>query len=102
MARRSLIHGRFDDSEEEPMGGLANLVDIMLVFACGLIAALAVRFGAVPEQQRPSGGQEVVQGTEMPDLPQGIGEAGSGYQSVGTVYRDPQTGKLILVGEQNP
>jgi hypothetical protein len=84
------------------MGGLANLVDIMLVFACGLIAALAVRYGALPEQQQPSGGQEVIQGTEMPDLPRGIGEAGSGYQSVGTVYRDPQTGKLILVGEQTP
>lgn len=83
------------------MGGLANLVDIMLVFACGLIAALAVRYNALPEQQ-PSGGREVIQGTEMPDLPQGVGEAGSGYQSVGTVYRDPQTGKLILVGEQTP
>lgn len=99
MARRGLTHSRFDEPEEEPLGGLSNLVDIVLVFACGLMAALASRYGSLPQQQAPSGGQEVVRGTEMPQLPQGVGEAGSGYQSVGTVYRDPESGKLILVGD---
>ena len=102
MTRRSLLRGRFDDNGEEPMDGLANLVDIVLVFACGLVAVLATRYGTLPEQAAHSGGQEVIQGTEMPELPRGIGEAGSGYQSVGTVYRDPDTGKLILVGEATP
>ena len=31
---------RFDQQDEEPLATLANLLDLMLVFACGLIAAL--------------------------------------------------------------
>ena len=30
----------FLESDEDPLGPMANLVDIILVFACGLIAAL--------------------------------------------------------------
>ena len=30
----------FSKEDDEPLGPLANLVDIILVFACGLIAAL--------------------------------------------------------------
>jgi len=30
----------FLDTDEDPLGPLANLIDIVLVFACGLIAAL--------------------------------------------------------------
>jgi len=37
---RSWRTGQFDNEEQEPLGPLANLIDIMLVFACGLIAAL--------------------------------------------------------------
>ncbi|KJS05913.1 MAG: hypothetical protein VR73_11245 [Gammaproteobacteria bacterium BRH_c0] len=99
MTRRSLLNSRFDESEDEPLGALTNLLDIMLVFACGLIAALAMRSDILLDMQHQDGGQEVIQGTEIPDMPKGLGEAGSGYQSVGTVYRDPASGKLILVGE---
>jgi hypothetical protein len=99
MTRRSLLNSRFDESGEEPLGALTNLLDIMLVFACGLIAALAMRSDILPQMQPQRGGQDVIQGTEIPDMPKGLGEAGSGYQSVGTVYRDPASGKLILVGE---
>lgn len=38
--QRNWSQSRFDSQDEEPLGPLANLVDIMLVFACGLIAAL--------------------------------------------------------------
>lgn len=104
MARRSLnrpgwTHSRFDEPDDEPLGGLSNLVDIVLVFACGLMAALASRYGTLPQSLEAGGTREVVQGTEMPEMPRGVGEVGSGYRSVGTVYRDPSTGKLILVGD---
>ncbi|MCK9468923.1 MAG: DUF2149 domain-containing protein [Porticoccaceae bacterium] len=102
MTRRADLRSRFDD-DQEPMDGLANLVDIVLVFACGLVAVLATRYGVLPTPSTQQGDRElVVEGSELPELPQGIGQAGSGYQSVGTVYRDPQTGKLILVGEATP
>lgn len=101
MRRAAWDRSRFDAPDDEPMGGLSNLVDIVLVFACGLMAALASRYGDLPgaAPSPPAGGQEVVRGTEVPEIPRGVGEAGSGYRSVGTVYRDPDTGKLILVGE---
>lgn len=83
---------RFDHPDDEPLGPLSNLVDIMLVFVCGLIAALAAQQNA-----SPTGGEEITEGREIPEVPRGIGESGSGYESVGQVYRDPETGKLILI-----
>jgi hypothetical protein len=98
MKRRDLLRSRFDGESEEPLGPLANLVDIMLVFACGLIAALFASSEQLQThlQQRS---QVVEQGRELPDLPEGIGEAGQGFEPMGRVYRDPKTGKLILIGE---
>lgn len=98
MKRIPWHHSRFDQQDEDPLGPLANLVDVMLVFICGLIAVL---FSINPEfKQQLKQQQEIKQGQEMPELPQGFGEAGSGFENVGTVYRDPQTGKLIMVGSE--
>ncbi len=95
-----LVRSRFDRFEtqgEDPLGSMANLVDIVLVFACGLIAALVAQSDVMRDHFR-DGGQQVEQGREMPEVPRGLDEAGGGYESVGRVYRDPETGKLILVG----
>ena len=90
---------RFDrDSGADPMAVMGNLVDVMLVFACGLIAALIVRSPELVDALQPTP-REVTQGRELPQMPDAAGEGGAGLQSVGTVYRDPETGKLILVGE---
>lgn len=96
--RHRLTRSRFDGESEEPLGPLANLVDIMLVFACGLIAALFASSEQLHDQlERRS--QPVEQGEELTELPEGMGEAGRGYESLGQVYRDPDTGRMILVGE---
>jgi hypothetical protein len=90
---------RFDqESEGDPMSVMGNLVDVMLVFACGLIAALIVQSPQLIDALEPVQ-QEVKQGRELPEVPETAGEGGAGMESVGTVYRDPETGKLILVGE---
>lgn len=92
-------HSRFDaDDGNDPMGPLANLADIMLVFAVGLMVALAAARGGLEEA---SGGIDVEAGRELPDVPTGAGEAGSGYESVGQVYRDPETGRLIMIGKES-
>ncbi|MEM6794582.1 MAG: DUF2149 domain-containing protein [Acidobacteriota bacterium] len=98
MSGRRFDRSRFDDSEVDPLGPLANLVDIMLVFACGLIAALALARGGAESffQQR----DVVEKGRELPTLPESLsGGAGEGMEPVGQVFRDPETGKLILVGQ---
>ncbi len=93
----------FIDTGEEPLGPLANLVDIMLVFACGLIAALVA---ISPELQQHFDHQQrqrdITLGKELPTTPQTLQQqrqAGEGYESLGQVYRDPKTGKLILIGD---
>lgn len=89
---------RFDEGPEDPMAVMGNLVDVILVFACGLIAALIVRSPELVDALQPQQ-QEIQQGRELPQLPDAAQEGGAGLESVGTVFRDPETGKLILVGE---
>lgn len=103
MRRRRWSSARFDETPEDPQASLVNLVDIMLVFICGLIVALV---SAQPlldlTANAAEGGQQVVEpGRELPELPEGLrGQtAGGGMEPVGQVYRDPKTGKLILVGQ---
>jgi hypothetical protein len=98
---------QFDSQDQEPLGPLANLIDIMLVFACGLIAALValspeleqhfqVNQQAVGEKMQPidSVGKEL---TSTPEALKNKLQSEEGYQSMGQVYRDPKTGKLILI-----
>ena len=98
MNRRRFLHSRFDEQEAEPLGPMANLVDIMLVFACGLIAALAARSGGLADYLQ--GNMEVKSGRELPQMPNQSGQPGSGFEPMGQVYRDPQTGKLYLMEQQ--
>ena len=98
--QRNWSHSRFDSQDEEPLGPLANLVDIMLVFACGLIAALVASQGGLNEHFKQTG-TSVEKGKEIPEMPSSIGQSGSGYESVGKVYRDSKTGKLIMIGDSN-
>lgn len=94
---------RFDDSMEDPQTSLVNLVDIMLVFICGLVVALvSAQRQMQAEVAAASAGSEVVQkGRELAELPEGLRgqQAGEGMQPVGQVFKDPKTGKLILVGQ---
>ena len=100
--RRRWSSARFDDTPEDPQASLVNLVDIMLVFICGLIVALVSAQPQFVTSTRAAGQQQVVeQGRELTEMPEGMrGQAaGAGMEPVGQVYRDPQTGKLILVGQ---
>lgn len=88
-----------------PMDGVANLADVMLVFACGLMLALItywnVDVAAATEQTvDASPGVEITEDvssadgeTESPDQ--------NGLEQYGMVYRDPITGKLYIVTEGN-
>ncbi|AWI74737.1 hypothetical protein CEW83_05515 [Parazoarcus communis] len=106
-------HSAFLDTDEDPLGPMANLIDIVLVFACGLIAALVSfspdlqkHFATEPPQQQQQQRQqqqrrEITLGKELTTVPESIqreAETGSGYEALGQVYRDPKTGKLLLIG----
>lgn len=97
--KRRWSHSRFDQTDDEPLGPLANLVDLMLVFVCGLVAALVAISPDLSKQLKQEQAADIQQGRELPDLPKGMGNSGSGYQPMGKVYQDPETGQLILIRE---
>lgn len=93
----------FITGDEEPLGPLANLVDIVLVFVCGLIAALVAlspdlqkRFESKVQPQDIKLGKELI---KVPEQLKDEMQAGEGLESLGKVYKDPKTGKLILISK---
>lgn len=90
------------DEEINPLDGLANLADIMLVLAAGLLLALIIAWnvdiggtvgGSVPVTQ----GQEVsgMQGFSNNNSQSSVDT--SKYERMGEVYKDPSSGKLYMV-----
>lgn len=92
----------FLEPDEDPLGPMANLVDVILVFVCGLIAALV---SISPDLQSHFKHEKIEQkvnlSRELSSMPQQLEKklGGEGYESLGQVYRDPETGKLILIGK---
>lgn len=88
--------GRFATPEEETVGPMANLLDLMLVFACGLIVALVAM--STQLQDYFTAPQQIIErGQELPEMPQSGEKGGVGMVPVGQVFQDPETGKLILL-----
>ena len=94
--RRNLrTHRKQDDFN--PMDGMANLADVTLVFACGLILALIINWNvdvSSIKTQQPNVTYEV-EGVESDSTQTIDGE--SELEEMGTVYRDPETGKYYVV-----
>lgn len=91
----------FDAADEDPLGPLANLVDIILVFACGLIAALVAYSPDLQQHFGKLERRDITLGKELPRVPEQLDReraTGDGYEALGQVYRDPKTGKLVLIG----
>ncbi|MBR0272313.1 MAG: DUF2149 domain-containing protein [Methanobrevibacter sp.] len=97
--------------EEDPMAGTSNLVDAMLVIAVGFLVfvilswnmqAIVFNEDMTPEQKQQvmqsiSSVSEVTQGQELNETPDTSNSSGQGYTEMGKVYKDPSTGKLIMV-----
>ncbi len=97
---RNRFADRFGEAAD-PLASMASLVDVMLVFACGLIAALVA--GGLIVAPGLDGGEPVQKRREIADVPEGLAEGGSGegFEPVGRVFRDPKTGQLFLLeGDQ--
>jgi len=94
---------RFQSDDQDPLSGFANIMDVMLVFALGLIVAL-ISQNEDMKTHFSSQGVTVEKGKELVEMPDSMKQqmqgGDNGMQSVGKVYRDPKTGKLILVGTE--
>ena len=94
---------RMSDREDpDPMGGLTNLSDVMLVLALGFLIFAIMAVQTNPEiihssqEQSQSQGEQVSSGQEVNNSSSG-GSSQNGYSEVGKVYKDPETGKLVMV-----
>lgn len=92
------------DSETDPLTGFANIMDVMLVFALGLMLALVTQSSELKQHFKlvdENTGVPVQAGKELLSVPESMQNAQGqiqGMESLGQVYKDPKTGKLILVG----
>lgn len=102
MLRNKGLRGpnRFYDSEVNPMEGIANLVDVMLVFACGLMIAIIMFWNV--DLSNVSAVIDQKQLKEVPNLEERA--KGENFQdsleNKGAVYKDPKTGKLYIIEEK--
>ena len=98
-----MLKGKFSSrrrvtEEVDAMSGLANLSDVMLVFACWLMAAVILNWNVDLSKTRV----EILQREQMKELDnaeeleQDI-QSSSSFEQKGTVYEDPETGKLYVV-----
>jgi hypothetical protein len=92
------------------MAGSANLVDAMLVLSVGFLIFLVLSWNMqnvifadmTPEERQQTMEAmkrvaEIEMGKELNQTPQTKSGSGEGFVQKGTVYQDPQSGKLIMV-----
>ena len=86
--------------DDDPMSGLNNLSDAMLVLALGFLIFAILALSANPDmlEDAKSSTQDV---STADTFSQNYSDAGgledSGYNEVGKVYQDPVTGDMVLV-----
>lgn len=89
---RQRLHDDFNPGE-----GALNLADVMLVFACGLLAAIITFWDvSLPSMTEVHPEADMAELVDAPTQAEAVTE-GAGYTEFGVVYEDPKTGKLYMV-----
>ena len=85
----------FERETANPMENLANLVDIMLVFACALMIAIITHWNVDLTQTKVNRDEL----EPLDDAQEAVRENidAEAFESKGTVYEDPETGELYIV-----
>jgi hypothetical protein len=87
------------DDDVNPMETVANLSDVMLVFAVALMLAIVTHWGVDISSNLTtvdSSDMKAVDGAETEDA---IQNAESGYEDMGRAYKDPATGEVYIIQE---
>ncbi len=103
MLRNRALRGgrrsRLYREEINPLDGIVNLVDAMLVFACGLMLSIVIYWGVDLSQVKDVISTEDL--VEVEDLEEAVkdGSFAEGFTSKGMVYEDPKTGRMYIISE---
>ena len=96
-ARKGRLRVQHRQEDFNPMEGLGNLADAMLVFACGLLLALIINWnvevsetGEIQQQDKYE-----IEGFDENNSQTIDGE--TNLEEMGTVYKDPATGKYYVI-----
>lgn len=104
MLKDSRLRHRRIKEEVDPMSGIFNLADVMLVFACGLMVALVVNWNVDISQNLKSidlsKSRDVSRTEEFDKQDLTISEENKKYEEMGTVYKDPSTGRMYLITDE--
>ena len=88
---------RRGDDGVNPMANVANIVDAMLVFSLGLMVAIVMSWNVdLSNVQEVVQSDEVTEVNNIEDLSKAQGN-GTSYSELGTVYQDPETGKMYML-----
>jgi len=98
MIGNSGLHRRRRRREQaDPMAGVANLSDVMLVFACGLMLAILtvwkLDLGDIVDRFKAEDLSEIEDTEEIFN-----NDEGSGFVEKGIVVEDPETGQMYVIG----
>lgn len=93
----------FSDSDADPMSGVSNLADVMLVLAVGIMLALIMNWhisvsgGSVTQMEK--GSMKKIDRSELETSQDKESKTNqqSNLQKKGTVYVDKKTGTMYLV-----
>ncbi len=100
--RNSSLRKRLYEEEISPLDGVVNIVDAMLVFACGLMLSLVIYWNVDIQGNRATQIEQGKDVTQIEQIKQNIEESqkdGDHYEKLGTVYKDPETGKMYMLEE---
>lgn len=104
MFIKSKLKRRKKSEEVDPMSGIVNLADAMLVFVCGLLVALILNsnlnISSNLKQIDISKGKSVENSEEIEKKSLDKSKNEKEYEKLGTVYKDPDTGKTYLVTDE--
>ncbi|MBI4814181.1 MAG: DUF2149 domain-containing protein [Methanobacterium sp.] len=99
MLKKKMIKRRKEllgnDEQIDPMIYAVNMVDCMLVLAVGFLIFTIIFMNSGPNEA--SSKVNVEMGQVINDTDQTTTGSETGYDQVGKVYKDPETGKLVMI-----
>ena len=99
FSKGGLLANTNDEEDYDPMSGLANLADVMLVLACGLMLALLSYWNLELPNVQELESSQLQQVEDVEELVGDIKNTKNPYLELGQVYQDPVTKKMYLLKE---